>query len=122
MADYRNRGGWNNDDDDDDGRLTRPSGGGVGSSSIAYESGRREPRLELRVAGVQHAAREVVRGVRLLAPQPVGATAGPAGEPDVLRLQRQATPAHEVGELLGIHPDSLHRRPHSRVPPLTSMR
>ena len=58
----------------------------------------------------------------LLAPQPVGATAGPAGEPDVLRLQRQATPAHEVGELLGIHPDSLHRRPHSRVPPLTSMR
>ena len=38
MADYRNRGGWN--DDDDDGRLSRPSGG-VGSSSIAYESGRR---------------------------------------------------------------------------------
>ena len=37
-ADYRNRGGWN--DEDDDGRISRPSGG-VGSSSIAYESGRR---------------------------------------------------------------------------------
>lgn len=39
MSDFRNRGGWN--DEDDDGRMSRPSGGGVGSSSIAYESGRR---------------------------------------------------------------------------------
>lgn len=39
-ANYRDRGGWHADDGDDN-RITRPSGGGVGSSSIAYESGRR---------------------------------------------------------------------------------
>lgn len=38
-TDDRNRGGWH--DEDDNGRMGRPSGGGVGSSSIAYESGRR---------------------------------------------------------------------------------
>ena len=38
----------------------------------ADQRGGREPRLELRVPGVEHAARQVVRGVRFLAPQRLG--------------------------------------------------